>query len=109
MKTQPTTSYLNIREYAERWTWRDPKTGQLMKGFNPPEGVPAERVPFRVLAVSESGHRVEGLVVCIKVNTRLQTRLLKWVEPIGDIKRDDIKWVFDKFIVEIDGTRFITH
>ena len=110
MKTQPTTSYLNVREYAERWTWRDRKTNQLMKGHNPPaDAVNPERVPFHILAVSESGHRIEGLVTCIKVNTRLQTRLVKWVEDYGDIKRDDIRWVFDKFIIEIDGVRFITH
>lgn len=113
----PTTSYLRIREYAERWTWRDPDTNVLHKGYTPPaNAVHVERVPFNMLAVSASGHRIEGVFTCLKVNTKLMTRLVKYEQDVinpkthqAEHKAGDIIWVFDRFIIEIDGVRFVTH
>lgn len=110
MNTKPFTSYTRIREYAERWTWIDPVTRLRKRGHVVPSGaINPERVPFSLLAVSEKGHRIEGEVVCISVLPQKGMRRVKFVADCGRHKKDDIIWVCDKLIIEIDGVRFVTH
>lgn len=104
MRTQPIASYTRVREYAERFDWEDPLTHERRVGHNPPpQALHVARHPFHILALTEDGRRMEGEVVCLKVNAQQNMRLIKFVSS------GEIRWVCDLLIIEIDGVRFNAH
>lgn len=104
MNTRPTQSYTLLRRFMEKWQWKHPRTGQLVTGYVHPEGVRAlQRVPFYVRFLTKSGHVDEGRCVCLSVDTMRHQRKVKFVES------GDIRVVNDILVLEVDGTRFITH
>lgn len=101
---QPTQSWQNLRNYMEKWTWTDARTGLDTTGYNVPTNAKnARQVPFHIRFVTKKGVLEEGNVVCLKVNRRKHERLVKFVAS------DEIRRVYDYLIIEVDGTRFITH
>lgn len=103
-RSAPTLSYTHIRDYAERFTWIDPATGERQTGFNPPDNaVDKQKVPFNIVYLTSEGIPHKGRVVCIKVNPAYHTRLIQYIDS-GEIRQ-----VSDSLIVSIDGVRFVTH
>lgn len=103
-KSQPVFSFTRIRDFAERWTWIDPRTNQKQEGYNPPaNAINPERKPFHMLAMTEDGRRIEGDCVTLRVNTSLHCRDVLFVNS-GETRR-----ISDLFIIEIDGVRFNVH
>ena len=97
-------SYQQIRNYTEKFRWIDRKTGLKQKGFNPPRtAIEVERVPFFIRYVTQKGKLESGYAVCIKVDLRRKQRMIQFVES------QEIRRVCDYLIIEIDGTRFVTH
>lgn len=122
-RQNPTLDYSQIRNYAERWQWFDPYSGQSVTGFNPPSNaVDPRHVPFTVTFMTQDGMPYRGRAVCIGVNTAQRTRRLQFVEEaylqmpgftdsqrremFKFIAKGEIRQVADIFIVEIDGVRF---
>ena len=103
-KQSPTLSYTLLRNYTEQFQWIDPRTGQQRKGFNPPAGAQQiDRVPFYIKFVTSSGKLEEGSVVCISVDAKRQQRKIKFIAS------GEIRIVYDYLILEVDGTRFVSH
>lgn len=103
-KQSPTLSYTLLRNYTELFQWTDPTTGQQRKGFNPPAGAQqVERVPFYIKFITSSGKVEEGNVVCISVDAQRQQRKIKFVHS------GEIRIAYDYLILEVDGTRFVSH
>ena len=103
-KQSPTLSYTLLRNYTEQFQWIDPRTGQQRKGFNPPDGAQqVERVPFYIKFVTSTGKVEDGTVVCISVDPQRQQRKIKFI-PSGEIRI-----VYDYLVLEVDGTRFVSH
>ena len=103
---KPTMSWEAIRTLTEKFTWRDPKTGVQVTGFNPPGGKDAKgvsRVPYHLRYVTGKGVCESGTVVTIKVFPRLKQRMIQFVES------KQIRRVRDYLIIEIDGIRIVTH
>lgn len=101
---QPTQSFQNLRNYTEKWTWTDARTGIRTTGYIvPKEAKDAQRVPFHIRFVTKGGELEEGNVVCLSVDRRRHERLVKFVAS------DEIRRVYDYLIIEVDGTRFVTH
>lgn len=102
----PILSWTEIRNYAERFEWRDPRTGVTVRGFNPPggkDGKGVQRVPFHIKYITSKGEVEQGLVVCLKVYPELRQRMIQFVES------KQIRRVRDYLIISIDGIRFVTH
>ena len=105
-KTKPTMSWEAIRTLTEKFTWRDPKTGVQVTGFNPPGGKDAKgvsRVPYHLRYVTGKGCVEEGFCICLKVYPDLRQRMVQFVES------KQIRRVRDYLIIEIDGIRIVTH
>jgi hypothetical protein len=103
-KQSPTLSYTLLRNYTEQFQWIDPVTKQQRKGFNPPDGAQqVERVPFYIKFVTSTGKIEEGTVVCISVDPQRQQRKIKFISS------GEIRIVYDYLILEVDGTRFVSH
>ena len=103
-KQSPTLSYTLLRNYTEQFQWIDPVTKQQRKGFNPPAGAQqVERVPFYIKFVTSTGKVEDGTVVCISVGPQRQQRKIKFI-PSGEIRI-----VYDYLVLEVDGTRFVSH
>lgn len=101
---QPTQSFQNLRNYTEKWTWTDERTGLKTTGYNVPKGAKdARQVPFHIRFVTKGGVLEEGNVICLKVDRRRHERLIKFVAS------DEIRRVYDYLVIEVDGTRFVTH
>lgn len=110
--TKPTMSWEAIRTLTERFTWRDPKSGVQVTGFNPPGGADAkgvDRVPYHIRYVTGKGVCESGTVVTIKVFPRLKQRMVMFVGPDGKGGSRQIRRVRDYLIMEIDGIRIVTH
>lgn len=110
--THPTLSFEHIRDYAERWTWLDPKTGQHETGYNaPPHAVEVHHLPFSFKALTTDGELITGRAICTEVNTYRHTRRIMFTEddPKGGHQKGDFRWLTDSLIVEIDGVRFVAH
>ena len=120
---KPTLDYSQIRNYAERWQWIDPHSGQTVTGFNPPSGaVDKHHVPFSITFLSEDGMPYKGRAVCIGVNTAQRSRRLQFLEEaylqmpgftdrqrremFKFIPKGEVRQVSDILILEIDGVRF---
>lgn len=102
-RQQPTQSYQQLRNYTEKFQWQDPKTKLPTTGYNPPEGVEATQVPYYVKYVTKKGVLECGNVVTLKINRRKHQRMVMFTES------KEIRWICDALIIEVDGTRFITH
>ena len=104
-KNTPTVSYTLLRNYTELFQWTDIRTGLIRKGFNPPtEGVrDVERVPFFIRYITSTGKDESGVVTCISVQPERLQRKIKFVQS------GEIRVVNDILVVEVDGTRFLTH
>lgn len=100
----PEQSYQNIRNYAEKWKWRDPKSGIMTTGYMAPANAEEKsQVPVFIKYVTLKGNLESGNVISLKVDPRKHQRMVKFVES------DEIRQVNDYLVISIDGTRFITH
>lgn len=101
----PEQSYQNVRNYAEKWQWEDPKTKILTTGYMVPASArKKQRVPIFVRYVTLKGDLECGNVVTLKVNPRRHQRLVQFVD-----NPSAIRVINDYLIISIDGTRFVTH
>lgn len=101
---QPTQSYTELRRYMEKWQWNDPRTGCWVTGFNPPQKARnVQRMPFYIKFLTKSGHVDIGTCVCLAVDIDRHQRKVQFVES------GEIRVVNDILVLEVDGTRFITH
>ncbi len=101
----PTLSWHHIRNYCEKFRWRDPRSHLLTEGYNPPKSVPEkeiERVPFYIKFITGKGKVEEGYCICLKVVRKRHQRMVQFVES------KEIRWVRDYLVMEINGTRFVT-
>jgi hypothetical protein len=102
---KPTKSWVEVRDLTEKFEWRDPKTGIVTRGFNPPggkDGKGVSRVPFHIKYITGKGCVEEGFCICLKVYPNKQ-RMIQYVES------KQIRRVRDYLIMEIDGIRIVTH
>ena len=103
-RQQPIQSFQNLRNFMEKWSWIDPATGYRTTGYNPPpEAKDKKQVPVFIKYVTGAGRLEQGNVICLKVFPRQHQRLVKFVNS-GECRR-----IRDYLIIEVDGTRFITH
>ena len=93
-------SWQLIRNYAEKFRWRDRRTGTEIVGYHPPNGVPHDRVPFYVKFITKTGKVEEGNVVSLTVDRRTHLRMVQFV------KSNQIREIRDFLIIEIDGMHF---
>lgn len=104
MNTRPRQSYVNLRQYTEKWQWIDPRSKQLVTGYvHPQTATHIERHPFYIKFLTKTGHVDEGQCVCLSVDTMRHQRKVKFVTS------NEIRVVNDILVIEVDGTRFITH
>lgn len=100
----PEQSYQNIRNYAEKWQWRDPKSKIMTTGYMVPKSAKeVSQVPVFIKYVTLKGNLESGNVITLKVNARRHQRMIKFIES------NEIRWISDYLVISIDGTRFITH
>lgn len=104
MNRRPTQSYTELRRYTEKWQWIDPRTGMKATGYvHPQTARNVERVPFFIKFLTKTGHVDQGNCVCLAVDTDRHQRKVQFVES------KQIRVVNDILVIEVDGTRFITH
>lgn len=97
-------SYTSLRAFCEKWQWIDPRTGQQVTGYvHPQTARKVERAPFYIKFLTKTGHIDEGRCVCLSVDTDRHQRKVQFVAS------GDIRVVNDILVLEVDGTRFITH
>lgn len=100
----PTISFQQLRNVCERWTWRDPRTGVTVTGYNPPpDAADRRQKPFYVRYVTGKGHLEQGEVICLKVFPELHQRMVKFTAS-GEVRR-----LRDYLIISVDGLRVVTH
>ena len=102
---QPTISYQELRKHMEQWTWKDPRTGVEVTGFNVPDAArkTARQKPFFFRAISIKGEVIEGTAICLKVFLREHQRMVKFTGS-GQVRR-----IRDYLVMEVNGIRVITH
>ena len=101
---RPTQSYTNLRAYTEKWSWIDPRSNARVTGYvHPQTAREVQRVPFYLKAVTKTGHVVQGNCVTLSVDVTRHQRKVQFVESGA------IRVVNDILVLEVDGTRFITH
>lgn len=99
-----TKSFTELRRYTEKWQWNDPRTGSRITGYNPPQTARnVNRLPFYIKFLTKTGHVDEGNCVCLSVDIMRHQRKVQFVAS------EDIRVVNDILVLEVDGTRFITH
>ena len=100
----PVLSWTQIRNYAERWSWIDQRTGVKVTGYNVPEEArkSARQVPYFLRVVTLKGELMQGEVITLKVLPK-HRRLIRFVQS-GEIRN-----IADYLIISIDGIRFVTH
>lgn len=102
-KQQPILSWTQIRNYAERWSWTDARTGVRVRGMNAPDGAKdKQQVPYFLRVVTLKGELMEGEVITLKV-LKNHRRLVRFVQS-GEIRN-----IADYLVISIDGIRFVTH
>lgn len=103
-RRQPTISFQQIRNLTERFSWRDPKTGVRVTGFNPPaDAKEKQQVPYFVKYVTGRGVLEQGEVITLSVDTKRHHRRVKFINS------NEIRILRDYLIIEIDGFRVLTH
>ena len=104
MRSRPTQSYTNLRYFTEKWKWINPLTGKEDIGYvHPQTAINPQRVPFKIKFLTKTGHVDEGICTCLMVDTNRHMRRVQFVDSKA------IRWVYDILVLEVDGTRFITH
>lgn len=99
----PVLSWTEIRNYAERWSWTDAKTGVKVTGYNAPEKAKEkQQVHYYIRVLTLKGDVMEGEVITLKLMPK-HRRLIRFVQS-GEIRN-----IADYLIISIDGIRFITH
>ena len=109
---KPTRSWNEVRDLTEKFEWRDPKSGIVTRGFNPPggkDGKGVTRVPFHIKYITGKGQVEAGFCTCIKVFPSIKHRLIHFPGPDGKGGSRQIRRVRDYLIMEIDGIRIVTH
>ena len=97
-------SYSNLRSYTEKWQWRDARSNQLVTGYDPPRDArDLKRMPFFIKFLTKTGHVDVGNCVCLSVDVSRHQRKVQFVNS------GEIRVVNDILVIEVDGTRFITH
>jgi hypothetical protein len=103
-RTQPAISFQAVRNLTEKFSWRDPKTGARVTGFNPPaDAKEKQQVPYFVKYVTGRGVLEQGEVITLKVDLRRHQRKVKFINS------NQIRILRDYLIIEIDGFRVVTH
>lgn len=102
---QLSRSFQQLRDYMEKWQWRDPHSGITTTGYNVPQSAikTAKRVPVHLKFLTLDGRLEQGNVVCLKVDVRRHQRTVQFVES------KEFRRVCDYLILEVDGTRFYAH
>lgn len=101
---RPELSWEHIRNYTERFSWIDRRTGVRVTGFNPPaDATQKQQVPYFVRAITKDGTVICGQCITLRLNRPLRQRLVKFL-PSGECR-----WLRDYLIIEVDGVRFVTH
>ena len=104
MNKTPRQSYTEIRRYTEKRRWIDPRSGRVVTGYvHPQTARKVERVPFYIKFLTKTGHVDEGNCVCLSVDVNRHQRKVQFVDS------GEVRVVNDILVLEIDGTRFITH
>ncbi len=104
MDRRPTQSYTELRRFTEKWRWTDPRTGQRVTGYvHPQTARDVERAPFYIKFLTKTGHVDEGVCVCLSVDTARHQRKVQFTAS------GEIRVVNDILVIDVDGTRFITH
>lgn len=104
MTNQPTQSYTELRRYCEKWEWTDPRSQQRVTGYVHPQGATGvERHPFYIRFLTKQGNVDEGNCVCLSVDTLRHQRRVMFIPS------KEIRVVNDVLVLEVDGTRFVTH
>lgn len=102
-RKEPTMSYTLLRNYTEKFQWTD-KNGVKNTGYNPPEDAKnVERVPFYIKFVTSDGKVESGLVTCVSSVPARHQRKIRFVDS------GEIRVCYDFLVLEVDGTRFVTH
>lgn len=97
-------SYTELRRFCEKWQWIDPRSEKLVTGYEHPQTArKVERMPFYIKFLTKTGHVDEGCCVCLSVDTMRHQRKVQFIES------GEIRVVNDILVLEVDGTRFITH
>lgn len=97
-------SYQELRRFTEKWQWIDPRSGQRVVGYvHPQTARKVERVPFCIKFLTKTGHVDVCEAVCLKVDVLRHQRM---IQIVGS---KQIRTVNDILVLEVDGTRFITH
>ena len=94
----------NLRQVCEKWQWIDPRSGQQVTGYvHPQTARNVKRKSFYIKFLTKTGHVDEGECVCLKVDVLRHQRKVQFVNS------GEIRVVNDILVLEVDGTRFITH
>ena len=97
-------SYQNPRPFGERWPGIDPRSGQQVTGYvHPQTARNVKRKSFYIKFLTKTGHVDEGECVCLKVD------ILRHQRKVQFVNSGEIRVVNDILVLEVDGTRFITH
>lgn len=103
-RIQPSQSWQSLRNYMEKFSWRDLRTNLLTTGYNPPQSAKEiNRVPFFVRYVTGKGILEQGNAICLKVNRRKHLRMIQFIDS------QEIRWIRDYLVIEVDGTKIITN
>lgn len=105
-RIKPTMSWQNLRNVCEVFEWKDAKTGVTVRGHNPPggkDGKGVQRVPFHIKYITGKGEVEQGIVTCLKVYPELRQRMIQFIDS------RQIRRVRDYLVMEVNGTRVITH
>ena len=101
---QPTISFQSLRNICEQWTWRDPRTGVQVTGFNPPKDArQKQQKPFYIRYITSRGIVEQGEVICLKVDLLRHQRMVKYTSS------GQCRWVRDYLVISVDGMRVLTH
>lgn len=104
MNQRPTQSFTELRRFTEKWQWTDPRTGIRTTGYvHPQTARDVERMPFCIKFLTKTGHVDQGTCVCLSVDTMRHQRKVQFTNS------GEIRVVNDILVIEVDGTRFITH
>lgn len=97
-------SYQNLRAFTEKWQWIDPRSGEQVTGYvHPQTASKVERHPFYIKFLTKTGHVDAGQCVCLSVDVMRHQRKVQFVAS------GEVRVVNDILVLEVDGTRFITH
>ena len=103
-RVQPTISFQSLRNVTEKWTWRDKRTGVMTTGYNPPkDAIEKRQKPYYIRYITSKGITEEGEVITLKVNLRKMQRMVKFTAS------NQVRWVRDYLVIEVDGMRVMTH